>query len=125
MKRWSGLTPMLQAVDVSETIDFYTAVLGFTLDAKYPETAPTWCSLVRGPVHLMFFAAEAVNQADVTPPAMSGVLYVYVDDVLDVHDELKLKTDVLWGPQAMPYGFLEFAIRECNGYTVSFGQRIH
>ena len=72
----------------------------------------------------MFFSAEAVDRTGVTPPIMSGVLYVQVDDVLAVHEDLKLKTEVLWGPEAMPYGFLEFAISDCNGYTISFGQRI-
>ena len=27
-----------------------------------------------------------------------------------------------WGPEQMPYGMLEFAIKHFNGYLLSFGQ---
>jgi hypothetical protein len=27
-----------------------------------------------------------------------------------------------WGPEEMPYGMLEFAIRDPDGYLLSFGQ---
>jgi hypothetical protein len=29
-----------------------------------------------------------------------------------------------WGPEKMPYGMLEVAIRDPNGYLLSFGQEI-
>lgn len=29
-----------------------------------------------------------------------------------------------WGPERMPYGMLEFAIKDLNGYLLSFGQRV-
>ncbi len=29
-----------------------------------------------------------------------------------------------WGPEEMPYGMLEFAIRDPNGYLLSFGQKL-
>jgi catechol 2,3-dioxygenase-like lactoylglutathione lyase family enzyme len=35
-----NMQPSLQARDMRETIDFYTNVLGFTLDATEPETNP-------------------------------------------------------------------------------------
>jgi hypothetical protein len=29
-----------------------------------------------------------------------------------------------WGPEEMPYGMLEFAIKDPNGYLLSFGQPV-
>jgi hypothetical protein len=31
---------------------------------------------------------------------------------------------VLWGPEIYEYGMHEFAIKDCNGYTISFGQPV-
>jgi hypothetical protein len=29
-----------------------------------------------------------------------------------------------WGPERMPYGLIEFAIKDPNGYLLSFGQPV-
>lgn len=47
------LTPQILVGDLSRSIDFYTNVLGFTLDGEWPDGAPVWCMLDHGNVHLM------------------------------------------------------------------------
>ncbi len=121
MAQLTGLTPMLQAKDIGETVRFYTEVLGFTVDAVWPEDDPTFCSLDHGPVHVMFYCGEAAAEAP-AGPALSGHLYLYTDDVLALHERLRDKVEVLWGPEVYSYGMREFAIREINGYTLAFGQ---
>jgi hypothetical protein len=37
---------------------------------------------------------------------------------------IKDRCPVEWGPEEMPYGMLEFAIRDPNGYLLSFGQKL-
>jgi uncharacterized glyoxalase superfamily protein PhnB len=55
---------------------------------------------------------------------MTGVLYFNPKDVKAAWEQFKDKTPVEWALQEMPYGMLKFAIRDCNGYILSFGQEI-
>jgi len=116
-----SVAPMLKAKDLQETIRFYTRDLGFTAVSVFgPEGAPTWCSLRRDGVCLMFYSMDAPKG----PPTMTGVLYFYPTDVAAFWDQVKDKIPVEWDLRETDYGMLEFAIRDCNGYTLSFGQDI-
>jgi uncharacterized glyoxalase superfamily protein PhnB len=116
-----SVSPMLKAKDLQETIGFYTNQLGFTLASSFgPDGKPTWCSLKREGACLMFYGMDAPKG----PPSMTGVLYFYPKDVRALWEQLKDKVPVEWELQEMDYGMLEFAIRDCNGYTLSFGQDI-
>jgi catechol 2,3-dioxygenase-like lactoylglutathione lyase family enzyme len=117
--RLTELTPMLRTADLAKTIEFYTSVLGFRCESSWPEGTPTWCSLNRDAATIMFFSD---NEHDEAAPRMTGVLYIRTDDVLALHARLKDQVKVLWGPEVFHYGMHEFAIEECNGYTLSFGQ---
>jgi hypothetical protein len=44
------------------------------------------------------------------------------DDVLALHARIKDHVTIRWGPEIYHYGMHEFAIEDCNGYTLSFGQ---
>jgi len=107
---------MLKVKDIQETIRFYTRHLGFTVASENP----TWCSLQRDELCLMFYSMDAPKG----PPNMTGVLYFYPDDVRALWKQLKDTVPVEWELQEMDYGMLEFAVRDCNGYTLSFGQDI-
>ena len=119
MTQMNELAPMLRANDIQQTIAFYRDILGFVLDGCFPEDGPTWCSVKSGRVRLMFFSE---CNADSGPPTMTGVVYIYVDDVLSLHERIADKVEVQWGPEVFDYGMHEFAIKDCNGYTLSFGQ---
>lgn len=106
---------MLKVNSIQETIDFYTGHLGFTVGSR----AGSWCSLKVGEC-LMFSSMDAPKG----PPNMTGVLYFYPQDVRALWHQLKDKVPVEWELQETDYGMLEFAIRDCNGYTLSFGQDI-
>lgn len=119
MARLKGLTPLLKTHDIVATIEFYTSVLGFTVDSAWPEEAPTWCMLDRGDVHLMFYSDD---EHDRRPPAMTGRLYVYVDDVMEVWESVNERVKVVDPPEVYHYGMHEFCIEDVNGYQLAFGQ---
>jgi catechol 2,3-dioxygenase-like lactoylglutathione lyase family enzyme len=120
MPQFEKLTPMLQTSDMGQTIEFYTRTLGFNLVNTWPEGAgPTWCILGRDAVQIMFMINEHVGA-----PAMTGTLYIQTTDVLDLHRRIAGQVEVLWGPEVYEYGMHEFAIKDCNGYTLSFGQPV-
>ena len=116
-----SMAPMLKVNDLHTTIRFYIDQLGFTLGSVFgPEDKPTWCSLRRDSICLMFYSMDAPKG----PPGMTGVLYFYPKDVRALWEQLKDRVHVEWELQEMDYGMLEFAVRDCNGYTLSFGQDI-
>ncbi|MEM9165087.1 MAG: bleomycin resistance family protein, partial [Cyanobacteria bacterium P01_F01_bin.4] len=57
-------------------------------------------------------------------PTLTGQLYCYPPDVDALWDELKDKVEIAWPIDNMIYGMREFAIRDCNGYVITFGQDI-
>jgi catechol 2,3-dioxygenase-like lactoylglutathione lyase family enzyme len=120
MPRFEKLTPMLQTSDMTRTIEFYTRMLGFSLMNTWPDGGePTWCILGRDDIQIMFMINEHLGA-----PQMTGTLYIQTSDVLDLHRRIADQVEVLWGPEVYEYGMHEFAILDCNGYTLSFGQPV-
>ena len=121
MPRLSRLVPMLRARDLKRTVRFWRDGLGCKVEATAPAPPhrPTWCQLGRDGVQVMFFCDDPQEEE---PPGITGQVYLYVDDVLALYDELKRRVHVLWGPEVLQYGFLEFAVQDPDGYTVSFAQ---
>jgi catechol 2,3-dioxygenase-like lactoylglutathione lyase family enzyme len=115
-----GLVPMLVTLDLPRTIDFYTRVLGFELEARWPANGdPTWCRLKSGLAILMFMTPEE-EMPDVTP-ALTGQLYLYPPDVDALWRELADRVDVVHPLETWDHGMREFQIRDCNGYLLRFG----
>ena len=48
----------------------------------------------------------------------------YVDDADALWERIKGSCTAEWGPEDMPYGLREFAIKDPNGYFLSFGSAI-
>ena len=119
MERLKQLTPMLQTKDVRTTIEFYTVLLGFRVTGSWPAANPVWCMLERDGARVMFIANEHLGE-----PRMTGTLYVETTDVLTLYHRISARVDVQWGPEVYEYGMHEFAIKDCNGYTISFGQPV-
>ncbi|MFQ5709724.1 MAG: glyoxalase superfamily protein [bacterium] len=121
MIEFKNTTPMLKTDDIQATVDFYTKVLGFTIDTLWPEDQPTLCILDRGNVHLMF-STDADWDAPGANPTMTGQLVFDVNDVSKLHKSLEGKVKVLWGPQVYEYGRREFSIMDPNGYRLVFSE---
>ena len=49
-------------------------------------------------------------------------LYVYVEDVEELHEELAERgAEILGGPVNTEYGMREFRVRDPEGYILAFG----
>ncbi len=55
-------------------------------------------------------------------PHATATQYFQVDDVMALWRTLEGRVAAEWGPERMDYGVLEFALRDVNGYLLSFGQ---
>jgi len=117
--RLTCVTPELRALDLSETIRFYTEKLDFVVDTLWPDDEPTLCILDHGDVHLMFYTDE---RPDGKQPALSGQLRFDVQGVTPLHRRLAGEVPILWGPEVYHYGRREFSIRDPNGYALVFSE---
>jgi catechol 2,3-dioxygenase-like lactoylglutathione lyase family enzyme len=109
-----ALTPMLQTSDLERTIDWYESVLGFACVSR---SGDEWCRLERDQVSLMF-----MRNAHLGAPHATATQYIQVNDVMGLWSAVRDRVTAEWAPERMPYGMLEFAIRDPDGYLLSFGQ---
>lgn len=114
------LTPMLRTWKLQESLDFYTKVLGFVVDASNVESG--WAALHRDDVALML--SQPNLHEDDRYPRFTGSLYFNVDDVEDVWQKVKSKAAISYPPETFFYGMREFGIYDNNGYLLQFGQEI-
>ena len=112
--RFSALVPMLQCDDIEVAKNWYKFTLGFRCVSRLEQN---WCRLERDGAALMF-----MRNAHLGPPRATATQYIYVDDVIGLWNSIKDRCVAEWGPERMPYGMLEFAIKDPNGYLLSFGQ---
>ncbi|MEB3357980.1 MAG: VOC family protein [Synechococcales bacterium] len=121
--RLSHISPMLEVNDLEETVAFYTDILGWELTGTWPDTGSmTWAELTAGSVRFMFVTRDP-ETAD-QPLALTGQIYLYPDNIDQLWETLKTKAAIAWELQATDYGMREFAIRDCNGYLLTFGQEV-
>lgn len=113
--RFRSVSPMLQSSDLQRTIDWYESVLGFRCVGR----EDGWCRLERDRVMLMF-----MRNARFGTPHATATQYIYLHDLGAFWDEIKDKVKTEWGPEKMPYGMMEFAIKDPDGYLLSFGEEL-
>jgi uncharacterized glyoxalase superfamily protein PhnB len=111
-----SLTPMLQTSDMDRTIAWYGDMLGFRCVRRMGDE---WCRLEQDGVSLMFMKNDHVGA-----PQATATQYIYVDDVNALWEQLKDRVAAEWGPEVMPYGMREFAIKDPDGYYLSFGEPV-
>ena len=57
-------------------------------------------------------------------PHATATQYIYLHDLDAFWDSIKDKVKAEWGPEKMPYGMMEFAIKDPDGYLLSFGEEL-
>ncbi len=110
-----SLTPMLQSADLARAEAWYRENLGFEVAGR----AEDWIRLERDGVALML-----MRNAHLGAPTATATQYFEVDDVRSLWESLDGRVAAEWGLERMPYGMLEFAVRDADGYLLSFGQRV-
>lgn len=114
------ITPMLWVDDVRATIDYYVSTLGFD-EANYNE-AWGWGVIEKHKVTIMLAKPNAHTPYE--KPMFTGSLYLQTDDVEAWWNYLKDRANVFYPIEDFEYGMREFAIKDCNGYILQFGQDI-
>ena len=115
------LSPMLETKDIPGTMKFYTEVLGFNCDTFSEEWG--WAHFSKDEIAIMF--SKPNEHRNIPEPIMSGSLYIEVDDVDSVWDELKYACNICYPIEDFEYGMREFAVFDNNGYLLQFGEVIN
>lgn len=111
----SKLVLSLLSLDLQATRAFYER-LGFCLAGGAADSG--WLELSRHGVVLQFYNEAPVGAAP--EPALSGTIYLHVDEVDMLASSLRGQCGFEWGPETMDYGMREFALRDPNGYLLAF-----
>jgi catechol 2,3-dioxygenase-like lactoylglutathione lyase family enzyme len=104
--------------DVAAALDYYRDKLGFEGHA-YERDPTNYGYATREGCQLHF--AHTPGQ----PPQPNGFfdVYVYVDDVDALHEELAGRgAEILNAPVNTEYGLREIRVRDPNGYVLAFGK---
>ena len=111
----SGSSPILAVANVTETIRFYTEVLGFTSSWSWG-TPPTFGAATWGKVTMMF-----CYQPDLATKIEGHGHWFDVEDVDSLHDLHLEKGAMIVSPiENKPWGKREYTVRDLNGYHLRF-----
>ena len=115
---------MLHVADAVAAEAFYCQKLGFTLAASWRADAklanPAYLTVERDGVRL-----HLTSFKDGTVGTWTSNVYVFVDDVNQLFEELKHRGVVtVNSPVDQSWGTREFAVRDADRNVISFGQRI-
>jgi uncharacterized glyoxalase superfamily protein PhnB len=118
MAKLFHMRPMLWVDDVKATIDWYVKTLDFE-EGNYVETWQ-WSVVKKDDVLIML--AKPNEHTAYDGPKFTGSLYINTDDVDSLWKKLKGNSYIYYGLDNFEYGMREFAIKDCNGYILQFGQ---
>lgn len=126
---FASLTPNLAVPDVAATAKFYADVLGFEITLSVPSGhGLAWARLQRDGAVLMVQQADnlAAEYPELSARPVGGnlTLFLQVEDAAALHAAVEGKAAIVTPPHVTFYGMKEFAIRDCNGYILTFAQRV-
>jgi catechol 2,3-dioxygenase-like lactoylglutathione lyase family enzyme len=119
MPRFNRISPRVPVADLDGTIEFYTTLLDFSLEALEPEDAPVSCVLDRDEVSIGFYIPD---EPEAGPGPGTGMFLIDVEDVEGLHAVLKDRVEIAWGPEVYPYARREFAVYDPEGNLLIFSE---
>ena len=120
MTKFQSLKPILWTDSLDESIQFYTEILEFSVGELNKDWQ--WASLYKDEVELMLSAPNAHFAHQKI--GFTGSFYFNVNNVDELWDFLKSKTEICYEIENFEWGMREFAIYDNNKYILQFGQEI-
>ena len=118
------LEPMIYVSDLKSSIKFYTEILSFKVIEYYPDDRdPTWVAIQIGNQRFaMGNTFDNINHK-YHPNGINGSgvhFYIIVDNIEEVFQKLKSRVIIIDKLEKKPWGNTEFAIKDPDGYLISF-----
>jgi hypothetical protein len=118
--KFAKLRPVIYSKQVKYTVEYYIEILGFTCNGYTEDWS--WASLSRDEVEVMVSYPNAHSPFE--GPQFTGSLYITIDNVDELWNQLKEITIICYELETFNYGMREFAIYDNNGYLIQFGQPV-
>jgi uncharacterized glyoxalase superfamily protein PhnB len=116
---YNTLVPTLEVENMDDTIQFYESNLDFKCIDR---DTNNWALVQKDEICIMLSARFHKDKYPKT--VFTGGLYIYVDDIDVIWQILKDKVSICYPIENFEYGMREFAIYDCNGYRLQFGQEL-
>src|SRR5262245_26686026 len=114
------ISPMLWVDDVRATIDYYVTTFGFD-EENYSEEWG-WGVVSKHEIKIMF--SKPSKHMPYEKPHFTGSLYIRTDAADVWWNFLKDRANIFYPIEDFEYGMREFAVKDCNGYILQFGEEI-
>lgn len=123
-----SLTPNLFVTDMTATLAFYKR-LGFDTVLTVPDTGEpfNWAMVSDGTVSFMFQTYDSLGEElpDVSRAGGGALLfYLKVKNIAALYESLQHKVPVLKPLTISFYGANEFAIKDNNGFVLTFAEDV-
>lgn len=106
---------LLKCHSVDDTKAFYSEILEFDVS----DSAEGTCTVQMEGGTIIFPDANLWDG----PPHCTGTIYFFLADVDAYFEKVKGKAIVRWPLEDTSYGTREFAVKDCNEYTLAFAQK--
>lgn len=119
----SKIAPQLVVTDIVKTAEFYRDALGFKI-LSYFLDPPVYAVLERDNVEIHFGKADGdtMQTNEAIRRGLGSDIYIWTDDLDALHSELIANNvQIVEGPVKRIYGSTEITIRDCNGFSIVFG----
>ncbi len=115
--------PSLFAPDLKAAVRFYVETLSFRQTGSYEDAdgSEIWAEVTLAEARIWLFAGALPGRPQ---PAFSGLIYLFVDDVDRLAEQLAGRISLEWGPETQEYGLRELGVKDLNGYYLVFAQDV-
>ena len=136
--KFNKLTPNFEVADIRQSVQFYQAVLGFTLTAAVPDAQDgvhqqladgatyVFAMMKHGDVELMFQRSDSfkhdVEIANQESIGASISFYFEIEGIQQLYNSVKDQVDRITPIKKTWYGADEFYMHDLNGYVLGFGE---
>jgi catechol 2,3-dioxygenase-like lactoylglutathione lyase family enzyme len=122
------ITPNLIASNVERSLAFYRDVLGFSVTATVPETAPfAFALMTRGDITVFLNSPEAAIEEYPAfkdrPIGGTLTLFFEVTGIREAYAALESRVTLVMPLEVKWYGMTEFAFEDPDGYLITFAER--
>ncbi len=126
MSIFKSAVPVFAVADVAQTARWYQQHFGFTFH-HFPEREPwEWAAMFRDSVEIMLQRVPNHKNPDLDRERRGGVwdAYIRISGAQALYESIKDKMPIRRPPCPMPYGELEFELRDPNGYVLVFAETV-
>ena len=121
MAEFKSIVPVLRIADLDRAVDFYTIILGFSVEWRAGNDGGGENAMLRaGTTSLLLSTGSHLGDT----PHFTGTLYFNMTGVQPFFESIKDQVEIVWPLETMEYGQQEFGIRDLDGYILAFAETV-